>query len=152
MRLVIAAGGKAKSGPEGDLTRFYLDRIRPLGRRFGVSDATLVEIDERKAGDPQSWTAHLPPGALAVALDERGEDLPSAAFAVRLKAWTESAPSALVFLIGAADGLPPSIRERAAARLAFGRATWPHLLVRVLLTEQIYRALTILAGHPYHRP
>jgi 23S rRNA (pseudouridine1915-N3)-methyltransferase len=152
MRLAILAGGRARLAPETRLAEDYLDRIAKAGRRFGLSGAVLHEIDERKAGEPAVWQAALPQGAIAIALDERGEDLASTDFAARLGHWLQSGAPALAFLIGAADGLPPALRNAAAARLAFGRATWPHLLVRVMLAEQIYRALTIAAGHPYHRP
>jgi 23S rRNA (pseudouridine1915-N3)-methyltransferase len=95
--------------------------------------------------------AAVPEGAVIVALDERGQDLSSGAFAQRLGRWRDDGERAVAFLIGGADGLSPAARDRADLLLAFGRMTWPHMLARVMLAEQLYRATTILAGHPYHR-
>jgi 23S rRNA (pseudouridine1915-N3)-methyltransferase len=94
----------------------------------------------------------MPKGALAVALDERGKAYDSAAFARQFAAWRERSGDNLAFLIGGADGLAPAVLEKAAARLALGTMTWPHMLARAMLLEQLYRAHTILIGHPYHRP
>jgi 23S rRNA (pseudouridine1915-N3)-methyltransferase len=93
----------------------------------------------------------IPDGAAVVLLDEKGDALGSQAFATELATWRENNKPAVVFMIGGADGLAASLRDKAAPRLSFGKATWPHQLVRVMLLEQIYRATTILSGHPYHR-
>lgn len=95
--------------------------------------------------------AAIPVGATVIALDERGRDLASTAFAERIGKWIDDGVADLAFVIGGADGLLPALRERAALTLCFGKLTWPHLLVRIMLAEQLYRAHTILTGHPYHR-
>jgi 23S rRNA (pseudouridine1915-N3)-methyltransferase len=125
----------------------------------GLRPIEIVEIRESRAQDPGrrmieeaiALTTIAPDGAALVVLDERGENLDSAAFAALLRDWRGRDRPAACFLIGGADGLAPSLAERAERRLAFGAATWPHQLVRIMLLEQIYRAATILAGHPYHR-
>jgi len=93
----------------------------------------------------------IPEHAVTVILDGRGESISSAAFAGRLQEWRQQNKPAVVFIIGAADGLAPGLREKASLAIAFGTATWPHQLVRVMLLEQLYRAVTILSSHPYHR-
>ena len=93
----------------------------------------------------------LPERAVTALLDERGENISSAALAGRLRAWQTTGQSAVAFVVGGADGLAPSLRDKADFTLAFGASTWPHQLVRIMLLEQLYRAATILAGHPYHR-
>ena len=158
MRLLIAAIGRARAGPERALAEAYLDRARRLAPRLGFRGLELVEIDEsRKAAlrrdeEAAALLAACPEGAALIALDERGDNLSSPSFARRLAALRDEGRPATSFLIGGPDGHGPLIRSRATLSLAFGAATWPHLLVRVLLAEQIYRAMTILSGHPYHRP
>ena len=160
MRLLIAAVGRARAGPERALAADYLDRARRLAPRLGFRGLDLVEVDEsrrretalRRDEEAAALLAACPDGAALILLDERGENLPSPGFARRLAALRDEGRPAACFLIGGPDGHGPALRERAAWSLAFGAATWPHLLVRALLAEQIYRALTILSGHPYHRP
>jgi 23S rRNA (pseudouridine1915-N3)-methyltransferase len=135
--LVILARGRAGRSPEAELAARYLGRLGDTAR--------LVELAEATPFPP------APPGGRTVALDERGEALPSAGLAHRLGAWRDSGVREVRFLIGGADGLGPAERAAADWCLAFGPATWPHLLVRAMLAEQLYRAMTILAGHPYHR-
>ncbi|MDQ4062188.1 MAG: 23S rRNA (pseudouridine(1915)-N(3))-methyltransferase RlmH [Pseudomonadota bacterium] len=159
MRLLIAAVGHARAGPERVLAEDYVDRARRLAPRLGFRGLDLVEIEEsrrrdaeeRRSEEAAALLAATPEGAVLLALDERGENLPSAAFARRLAALRDAGRPGTAFLIGGPDGHGSELRRRAELTLAFGAATWPHLLVRVLLAEQIYRALTILAGHPYHR-
>ena len=159
MRLLIAAAGRARAGPERALAQDYLDRARRLAPRLGFRGLDLVEIDESRRREPEARRAEeaaallslAPADAALIALDERGENLPSSVFARRLAALRDQGRPVTAFLIGGPDGHGPALRDRADVLLAFGAATWPHLLVRVLLAEQIYRALTILAGHPYHR-
>jgi len=137
LKLTILAWGRAGRGPEAEITGRYLTRI---GQR-----ARLVELAD---GAP------LPPAAPAsrtVALDERGEQLTSPELARRLEAWRDGGIREARFLIGPHDGLSAGIRASADLVLAFGPATWPHLLVRAMLAEQLYRAACILEGHPYHR-
>jgi len=126
--------------------------------RLGSSLA-VREVEDRRAGPGQSaitreaalLQAAMPEGAVMVALDERGADLSSAALAGRIAAWRDAGKRDIAFLIGGADGLDAALREQATLTLAFGRATWPHKLARVLLAEQLYRCRQILEGHPYHR-
>jgi 23S rRNA (pseudouridine1915-N3)-methyltransferase len=147
LRITIAATGRARQGPERATYEHYAKRIRwPL---------SLFEIPENrgssKAGDSKNLSRALPSGAVVIALDERGDNLSSAQFAERLRGWRDNGTADIAFVIGGADGLPADVRESAELVLSFGRVTWPHLLMRALLVEQIYRAQQILDGHPYHR-
>ena len=159
MRVIIRAVGKAAAGEEGLLAERYRLRAEQFGRGLGVSTVTVQELaeskarsaEERKTAEGKQLLADLPARATIVALDERGAQLTSQAFADLFGRWREAGRADIIFIIGGADGLAGEIGERAEKRLAFGAATWPHLLVPVLLLEQIYRAFTILAGHPYHR-
>jgi 23S rRNA (pseudouridine1915-N3)-methyltransferase len=160
VRLVLAAVGRLKAGPERELASRYRDRAAQLGRGLGFSTCDSVEIPEsrarraldRCAEEGTALGALLPPGGVLVAYDERGRaDLGSDALADRVAAWRDASRPALVVAIGGPDGLDASIRTRAELILSFGAATLPHGLVRVLALEQLYRSLTILAGHPYHR-
>ena len=159
MRLMVIAVGRLKDGPERELAERYGKRFDDLGRRIGLRGLELHEIPESKAKDAASRiaaeaaaiTALIPDKATVVALDERGKALDSLAFSSELRRRRDAAAAALVFLIGGADGLSPELRRTAALNLSFGAATWPHQLVRVMLLEQLYRAATILSGHPYHR-
>lgn len=158
MRLRILAVGRLKDGPERALVQRYMERAAPLARRFGLTAPEIVEIpesrarraDERRADEARALQAHLGEAALIV-LDERGAPLTSEAFAHLIEGRRAAATPVLAIAIGGADGLDETLRERASATIAYGAATFPHGLVRVLLAEQVYRALTILDGHPYHR-
>jgi 23S rRNA (pseudouridine1915-N3)-methyltransferase len=146
LRLRILAIGRSRDPAERELTRRYLDRC--------PWPVELVELQPRQAtpaGEAAAILRRLPPAGVVVALDEQGRDVASTELAAALAAWRDRGAPWVSFVIGGADGLAPAIMERAGLRLAFGRATWPHLLVRVMLAEQLYRASTILAGHPYHR-
>jgi len=159
MRLIIAAVGRLKHGPETELAERYRKRIAQSGRSLGLRDIEIIEIRESRAGDPAKRMLEesialanvVPADATVVLLDARGDTLDSAAFAGLLAKWTAGGQPAVVFVIGGADGLAPSLADKADLRLSFGAATWPHQLARVMLLEQLYRATTILAGHPYHR-
>ncbi len=159
MRIVIAAVGRLKQGPERELAETYLKNAKKIGRNFGLRDIEIVEIRESRAQDVERRRTEesiaianiIPERAIVAILDERGDNLDSAAFAALLRKWREDDRPAACFVIGGADGLAQSLRDRAKIRLAFGAATWPHQLVRIMLLEQLYRAGTILAGHPYHR-
>lgn len=159
MRLVVVAVGKASAGPERELVKHYLDRAGKAGRALGFTAIDLVELGESRLGtaaerrkaEALAILRVVPPGALLIALDERGENLSSAAFAEGLARFRDEGQAAIVCAIGGPDGHGPDLLAAARLKLAFGAATWPHLLARVLLAEQIYRAITILAGHPYHR-
>ena len=159
MRLVVAAIGRLKDGPERDLAERYRKRAEQTGRRIGFRDTEIVEIRESRAQEVGKRTIEesialanvIPDKAAVILLDERGESLDSTTLAQRLARWRDDGRPAAVFVIGGDDGLAPTLRDKATMRLAFGAATWPHQLVRVMLLEQIYRAVSILSGHPYHR-
>jgi 23S rRNA (pseudouridine1915-N3)-methyltransferase len=159
MRLIVAAIGRLKAGPERELAERFRDRVAKAGRAVGLRDIEIVEIRESKAADTARRVLEesialaniIPERAVVVALDETGENLDSGSFTGVLRSWRDAGRPAAVFCIGGADGLGEDVRRRADLKLAFGTATWPHQLVRIMLLEQLYRAVTILAGHPYHR-
>jgi len=159
VRLVVAAVGRLKDGPERELAERYRKRAEQIGRRIGFRDTEVVEIREsraqevgkRMAEESIALSTAIPDNAVTILLDERGESLDSATLAQRLGRWRDDGRPAAVFIIGGDDGLAPSLRDKATMRLAFGAATWPHQLARVMLLEQLYRAMSILSGHPYHR-
>ena len=151
MKLTIAAVGRAGRGPERDLYEHYAGRVRwPL---------TLREVEEKKKLPPAQLILRegelllgaVPPRAVLVALDRRGKVLDSAALAERLRRWRDDGVADVAFLIGGADGHGESLLKKSSLTLSFGAMTWPHLLARAMLAEQIYRAQQLLAGHPYHR-
>ena len=144
----ILAGGRAKSAPETELAHDYLHKARDAGRALGLSSFVLSEWDERK---PERLIDAVAGGVLLIALDERGSSLTSEAFAKQIAKWRDVGEARALFVIGGPDGLPDDVKRRAQMTLAFGTQTWPHLLVRTMLAEQLFRAVTILAGHPYHR-
>jgi 23S rRNA (pseudouridine1915-N3)-methyltransferase len=154
MRLTLIAAGRIRSGPERELTNDYLERAGKAGRALGLHPISEVEI-EPKGGDAEARARSLfdavPQGAMLVVLDERGRAMASEAFAKKLGDLRDGGVRDIAFLIGEADGLPQSVRDRADLLLAFGPQTWPHKLVRVMLAEQIYRAVAISGGSPYHR-
>jgi 23S rRNA (pseudouridine1915-N3)-methyltransferase len=159
VRLILVSVGRMKAGPERELVARYMERASQAARANGFAAIELREIDEsraRRAEDRKSEEAKairglVPPGARLILLDERGRGLSSEAFAADCAKARDNGSPALVLAIGGPDGLDPALREEAAALLAFGAMTWPHQLVRIMAAEQIYRALTILSGHPYHR-
>ena len=151
MRITIAAVGRWRSA---SVRRLYEDYVHRLGwpvalREVDSGRGSAAAVRRRSEGE--RLAAALPRGATVVVLDERGDQLDSAAFAARLQRWRDGGTRELAFVIGGADGLDGSLKERAAMALAFGRQTWPHLLVRTMLAEQLYRAYAISIGHPYHR-
>jgi 23S rRNA (pseudouridine1915-N3)-methyltransferase len=158
VKVTIAAIGKLKAGAERDLAARYIDRANAGGRRLGLT-VTVRELPEGRAANPatrkddeaDALVGGLATGALLIALDERGRALDSPAFAARLADWRDTGTADLVLAIGGADGHGKAVLDRAALRLSFGAMTWPHQLVRVMVAEQLYRAVTILSGHPYHR-
>ena len=151
MRLLIAAVGRVRAGPLADLQSEYLKRLGPSISIKEVEERRPSSASERKVREAELLLAAVPDDALLVALDERGKALTSAAFAERLQRWRIEGPKSLAFVIGGADGLPQPVVQRARFALSLGAMTWPHLLARILLLEQLYRAQQILAGHPYHR-
>lgn len=159
MRILISAIGKKRNAPESALVEDYLNRMKPLGRAVGVTGVSLVEAEAPKALSGEALVQRegelllktVAEGAAIVALDERGVNLSSDAFAAYLGDLRAENTSNVAFLIGGADGHGEEVKDRAIKTISFGAATWPHMLVRVMLAEQLYRAMTILTGHPYHR-
>jgi 23S rRNA (pseudouridine1915-N3)-methyltransferase len=160
MRLLIAAVGRLKDGPERALYRRYAERIGPAGRAVGLGPLDLIEIAESRAGGPKARTGEEAQHLLSksghadfrVVLDEGGKPLSSAAFASAIRAARDRGADTAAFLIGGPDGHGASARQAADLLLSLGPMTLPHGLARIVLAEQLYRAVTILAGHPYHRP
>lgn len=155
MRLRICAVGRLRAGPEATHIDDYLRRFDRTGRALGLGPVEIVEVENRKGGGPVAEAALLrrkvPAGAVICALDERGRTMSSPDFAGRLAGWRDDGRAEAVFLIGGADGLDPGLVAEADLTLSFGPMVWPHMLVRVMLVEQLYRAAGILAGTPYHR-
>ena len=159
MKLTIGAVGALKKGPLADLADAYSARIARQGRGIGLAAGALHEVEAPKALDGTARSARESALLLArtesaqiiVALDERGSALDSAAFAAQLGVWRDGGVAETAFLIGGAEGHDPQVRRRADLLLSFGPMTWPHMLARVMLCEQLYRAVTILAGHRYHK-
>jgi 23S rRNA (pseudouridine1915-N3)-methyltransferase len=159
MRLIVIAVGRMKQGPERELAERYRKRFDEIGRKLGFRGLDIHEIPESRARDASTRIAEeaaaiassIPENAVLVALDEHGDNVDSAGLARHLGRFRDQSLASMVFIIGGADGLSPELRRKQKLGLAFGIATWPHQLVRVMLLEQLYRAATILAGHPYHR-
>ena len=151
MRILIAAVGRAGRGPVRAQFDDYAKRLKPPLELSEVEERRPLPAAALKAREAELLLGAVPPGALLIALDGRGKVLSSEDLALQLAAWRERAPKALCFVIGGADGLDDSLLGRADFVLSLGPMTWPHLLVRVMLAEQLYRASAILAGHPYHR-
>jgi 23S rRNA (pseudouridine1915-N3)-methyltransferase len=151
--------GRAKAAPEQELCDTYLERARKAGKALGFSAVDLIVVETSRASDAAArmseeagkLSRQIPAGAHRVALDERGEAISSAEFATRLSALRDSGGRDIVFIVGGPDGLSKELRDSVEERYALGPQTWPHLLVRAMLAEQVYRAVSILAGHPYHR-
>ena len=159
MRISLFAVGRLKAGPEKDLASRYLDRFAKAGPAIGLELVRVTEVPESKASNAETRKRDeaaalekaLPDGALLVLLDERGKSLDSEAFADTLGRFRDSGKRDLMVAVGGADGLDPALYVRADMVLNLGSMTWPHQLVRILIAEQLYRAVTILSGHPYHR-
>ncbi|MBV0890258.1 23S rRNA (pseudouridine(1915)-N(3))-methyltransferase RlmH [Paracoccus sp. Z118] len=156
MRIRIAAVGRLPArAPEAGLINDYLTRLNQTGRALGLGPASVAEVEDRRGGGMPAEAAllarQIPDGAAIIALDERGRLLSSPDFAAQLGRWRDDGRPETVLLIGGADGLDPALRDRADLVLSFGQMVWPHMLARVMLAEQLYRAATILAGSPYHR-
>lgn len=158
MRLIVIAVGRLKQGPERELAERYRERFDDIGRKLGFRSIEMHEVAESRARDAATRMAeeataiagYFPDKYGLAVLDERGKNIDSGAFARHLGGLRDAATDA-IFVIGGADGLSPELRGKARLAIAFGAVTWPHQMVRVMLLEQIYRAATILAGHPYHR-
>ena len=155
MRVHICAVGRLRGGPEAELISDYITRFDRTGRALGLGPARIVEVEDKKnagmGAEADLLRRALPKGAVICCLDEHGKVEPSPAFARRLGAWRDAGRSDLALVIGGADGIDPSLRAEADHLLSFGAIVWPHMLVRVMLAEQLYRAASILARSPYHR-
>jgi len=159
MRVAIHAVGRMKAGPERDLVARYLDRFAKSGPALGLEWAGVTEIPEsradtapqRKLDEARKLREAVGQGGALVLLDETGTALGSEAFAARIGQFRDGGSRQLILAIGGADGHDPALRKEAALTLSFGAMTWPHQMVRIMLAEQLYRATTILSGHPYHR-
>lgn len=158
MKIAITAIGRLKSGPEYGLCLDYLSRSQKLGKMLGFNGLSLTEVEARvpQNADPKPYEAQkllepIDPSSHLIICDEHGLNLSSRAFSQSLAELRDGGVKKLDFVIGGADGLDQSVKIRAQSALAFGAQTWPHMLVRVMLLEQIYRAMTLMSGHPYHR-
>ncbi len=155
MRLTLCAVGRLRAGPERDLIDDYAARFDRAGRPLGLGPLRETEIESRKVSGPaaenDALSRAIPAGDVLVALDERGRTLSSPDLANRLAGWRDEGRPGVAFVIGGADGLARDLRHRADLALSFGPMVWPHMLARVMLAEQLYRAASILSGSPYHR-
>ncbi|WP_460272814.1 23S rRNA (pseudouridine(1915)-N(3))-methyltransferase RlmH [Celeribacter sp. ULVN23_4] len=155
MKVQICAVGRLRKGPEAALIDDYTTRFDRTGRALGLGPLTISEVEDKKGGGMSAEAAllerALPKGAVIVTLDERGKLLTSPEFADKLAGWRDSGRSDVAFVIGGADGIDPSLRAQADFSISLGKMVWPHMLARAMLTEQLYRAASILAGAPYHR-
>ena len=155
MRVQICAVGRLRGGPERDLYTDYLTRFDRTGRALGLGPAQVIEVEAKKGGgmaaEADLLRRAIPKGAVLMIMDERGKVISSPKFADKMASWRDTGRSDLAIIIGGADGIDPVLRAEADFALSFGAMVWPHMLVRVMLAEQIYRAATILSGSPYHR-
>lgn len=159
LSLKIRAIGKLKKGPERELYDRYAERCAQTGKPLGINALHLTEIpesrernpDQRKNDEAEQLLSGISDNAYVIALDERGKTQSSETFAAKIGDLRDQGVAELVVLIGGADGHGEQVRNRANQTLSFGAMTWPHQIVRILLAEQLYRACSILAGHPYHK-
>ncbi len=159
MKISVFAVGRMKAGPEKELVDRYFERFSKSGPAIGLEFSGISEVPEsraqgaaeRKREEGDRLRQHLAPGAALILLDERGKNISSEDFAARIATLRDGGRRAMTIAIGGPDGHDPSLRETAELVLSFGAQTWPHQMVRVMLGEQLYRAATILSGHPYHR-
>ena len=155
MRVHLIAVGRLRAGPERDLVEDYFQRFDRTGRPLGLGPVVEHEVEDKKnlgmAAEADLLARAVPSGAVLVTLDERGKLMSSPEFAAMLARWRDGGRQDVAFVIGGADGIDPSLRAKASASVSFGAMVWPHMLVRVMIAEQLYRAATILGGGPYHR-
>ncbi len=151
MRAHILAIGKWKKGPEKALFDTYCARMRPSPVLKELDIRKKLSGAELKQAEAELLLENVPKGAVIVALDERGKTLSSRAFAGKIENWQDQGRGDIAFIIGGADGLDETVRSRCDLLISFGAMTWPHMLVRPMLAEQLFRASAILSGHPYHR-
>jgi len=155
MRVHLCAVGRLRTGAERALIDDYVTRFDRTGRALGLGPLTEHEVEDKRGGgmaaEAEVLLRAVPAGAVLAVLDERGRGLSSPDFAAQLARWRDGGRQDVAFVIGGADGIDRALRARAEFSLSFGAMVWPHLLVRVMLVEQLYRAATILSGGPYHR-
>lgn len=159
MQLSILAIGKMKSGPEAELLKRYIDRCEKTGRQLGFSGPKIYQWNEssansadlRKCEESKLLAGSVKPGASLICLDEQGNDISSLELADLMRTLLDNSIPQICFAIGGPDGHSQAFRDNCAQVIRFGKMTWPHQFVRVMLAEQLYRAITILSGHPYHR-
>ena len=155
MKVRLAAVGRLRSGPEAELFSDYTQRFDKLGRGLGLGPFSLSEVEAKKGGMMAAEAVLLEKAVggadIVCTLDERGKVMNSRAFADKMAAWRDEGRADVAFVIGGADGIDPTLRAKADFSLSFGKMVWPHMLVRVMVAEQLYRSASILAGTPYHR-
>lgn len=159
MRVGLFAVGRLKAGPEKELAARYLDRFAKAGPAIGLEISRVLELAESRASSSETRKREeaaqlekaLPDAGVLILLDERGKAMDSEAFASMIGTFRDNGKRDLTLVIGGADGLDPQFHGKADAVICLGKMTWPHQLVRILIAEQLYRAVTILSGHPYHR-
>ena len=154
MKLKLAAVGKMRAGPEAELVKDYVTRFDRLGRALGLGPLSIVEVEAKKGGmgvEAELLSRGLGRADPVCVLDERGKAMTSPEFAQMLADWRDQGRSEAAFVIGGAGGIDPALRASASLTLSLGSMVWPHMLTRVMLCEQLYRAASILAGAPYHR-
>ena len=155
MRVHLCVVGRLRAGPKRELIDDYLTRFDRSGRSMGLGPVSVHEVEDKKGGgmaaEADLLIRAIPKGAITCMLDERGRVMTSPEFAGKLGGWRDQGCSDLAFVIGGADGIAKPLRAQADFKLSFGAMVWPHMLARVMLSEQLYRAVTILAGGPYHR-
>ncbi len=155
MQVNICAVGRLRAGPEKALVDDYLTRFDRTGRGLGLGPAKVIEVEDKRcssmAAEAELLEQSVPKGSIICVMDERGKVMTSPEFTQLLAGWRDQGQSAVSFIIGGADGIEPKLQKRADARISFGRMVWPHMLARVMLSEQLYRAASILANKPYHR-
>ncbi|XDA98375.1 23S rRNA (pseudouridine(1915)-N(3))-methyltransferase RlmH [Sulfitobacter sp. LCG007] len=155
MRVHICAVGRLRAGPEKDLIDDYVKRFDRTGRALGLGPLRIAEVEDKKGGGMAAEASLLrraiPDKAVVCVLDERGVQASSPEFAARISDWRDAGQGDLALVIGGADGLAPDLRKEADLALSLGPMVWPHMLVRAMIAEQLYRAASILAGAPYHR-
>jgi 23S rRNA (pseudouridine1915-N3)-methyltransferase len=147
--------GRLRAGPERDLIADYVQRFDRTGRPLGLGPFSEHEVEDKKnagmGAEAELLARAVPAGAVLVTLDERGKLISSPEFAAQLARWRDAGRQDVAFVIGGADGIDPALRAKADFSISFGTMVWPHMLVRVMLAEQLYRAANILSGGPYHR-
>ena len=155
LSLHIIACGRLRKGPEVELISDYLDRYEKPGRGLGLGPVSLIEVEDKRGGgmaaEAELLRKAIPKGAVTMILDERGKLLSSIDFSQKISGWRDTGVQDLAILIGGADGIDPALRQEADFALSFGKMVWPHMLARVMLSEQLYRAASILGNAPYHR-